>query len=58
MDAHCLSIGIHAEIHTWINKISSLNSYFGEVSAGLWYIKHECDRYPSTKFPNSLAPIL
>ncbi|KAG1849755.1 hypothetical protein F4604DRAFT_89330 [Suillus subluteus] len=44
------------ETRTSINQISSLKSHFGNISAGLWYIKHECDRYTSTKSPRSLAP--
>jgi hypothetical protein len=51
MNAHCLSIGYHAETLTLINPITSLKSHFGDASARLWYIKHECNRYTSIKFP-------
>ncbi|KAG1844799.1 hypothetical protein DFJ58DRAFT_747559 [Suillus subalutaceus] len=57
LDAHCLSTGIQAEPLTpKISSFKNFKSHFGNVSAGLWYIKHECDRYTSTKSPCSLAP--
>jgi len=41
-----------------INQIASLKYHFGDVNAGWWYIKHECNRYTSTKFLHSLTLIL
>jgi hypothetical protein len=51
MNAHHLSIGYHAETLTLINPMASLKSHFGDPSARVWYIKHECNRYMSIKFP-------